>query len=98
MQHSQTVHPTEAGKAQLVLAELGNAARSGPIGPTTVLAYVARLKRIIATLGEYEDAADELAADALDEQRTRHQEIEAGRIIAFPARPRLYNGHGGHAA
>jgi len=89
---------TEAGKAQLALAELALAARCGPLGPATVLAYVARLQRQVALLAEYEEAADELAAEALDEQRARHEAIQAGTVLAFPARPRLYTGHGGNAA
>lgn len=90
--------PTEAGRAQLALADLASAARSGPIGPATVLACVARVQRHIARLAEYEETADWIAADALDEQRARFEAIQAGTVILFPARPRLYTGQGGTAA
>lgn len=89
---------TEAGKAQLALAELALAARCGPLGPATVLAYVARLQRHLVHLADYENAADEMAAEALDEFRAREEAIRTGAALAFPARPRLCTGRGGSAA
>lgn len=89
---------TEAGKAHLVLADLALAARSGPVGAPTILAYVARLQRQLAILAGYEEMADELANEALSMARARQAGIEAGIVLAFPARPRLHTGHGGNAA
>lgn len=91
-------YATEAEKARLTLAELANAARSAPVGPATVLAYVARLRRHVDLLAEYEDAADELATEALDAERARYLAIQSGQVIPFPSRPRIYTGQGGNAA
>ena len=89
---------TETDCACLTVAELANAARSGPVGPATVLAYVVRLQKHLVQLAKSEEAADEMANDALAEHRAREEAIRAGTVIAFPARRRMHIGHGGHAA
>ena len=87
-----------ANQARQTVAELALAARSGPVGPATVLAYTTRLHKLLLTLAEYEAVADEITADALDQHRATHAAIAAGDVLRFPTRPRLYTGTGGHAA
>jgi hypothetical protein len=85
-------------RARQALAELALAARSGPVGPTTILAYTARINRDLVFLAEYEAVADELAIEAQDAHRATQAALAAGTVIAFPTRPKLYTGTGGTAA
>lgn len=91
-------NPAIAAQARQALAELAAAARSGPVGAATVLAYTARIQRYLVTLGEFEAVTDELADEARQAERARAEAIRTGQALAFPKRPGLYTGTGGHAA
>lgn len=93
--------PCIAAQARQTLAELANAARSGPVGPLTILAYVARLQRHLVTLAEYEETLDRLADEDREAEATRRAAIRTGAALPFPERPGLHaGGHhpGGRAA
>ena len=102
-----------ATQARQTVAELALAARSGPVGPATVLAYTARLHKLLLTLAEFETISDELADEARELHEARHAALHAGTVIAFPIRPKMHvvmaqgagrgpgsggGGTGGHAA
>lgn len=87
-----------AAQARQALAELAAAARSGPVGPAIVLTYTARIQRHLVTLAEFEAVTDELADEAREAEHARAEAIRTGAALAFPTRPHLYTGTGGHAA
>lgn len=87
-----------ANQARQTVAELALAARSGPVGPATILAYTARLQKLLVTLNAYEEMADETAAETFDMLRAREAGLNAGTLVAFPTRPKMHTGTGGHAA
>lgn len=89
---------TYAGAAHQVLADLTIAAGRGPLGPATVLSYVARLRRLVVELGVQEEIVDNLADEARVAWHRRHEAIRTGEALAFPERRRQAAGHGGTAA
>lgn len=91
-------NPSIAAQARQALAELAAAARSGPVGPATVLTYTARIQRHLDTLAEFEAVTDELADEAREAEHARAEAIRSGAALPFPTRPGLYTGTGGHAA
>ncbi|MFN0183021.1 MAG: hypothetical protein ACKVQR_04295 [Aquabacterium sp.] len=95
-----TTHPVIAQQAQLALAELAIAARTGQITAAAVLAYVERIGKHLVQLAEYEAACDETAASHWDMVRAIQAAEATGKLARFPTRQRHSPGGntGGHAA
>ena len=89
--------PTIASQARAAVAELAMAARHGALGGGTVLAYTARLQKLLTTLAEFERHVDEATQEALDEARAREAARAAGTLVEFPRRQRFHTS-GGTAA
>lgn len=86
-----------AAQALQVTAELAMAARHGAIGAGTVLAYTARMQKLLCTLAAYEEALDHETEEARELEHTRRAALAAGTITALPIR-RRHASTGGTAA
>lgn len=96
--NTEGARPTYTQRAQLEVANLAIAARTGAVSAEGVLMAAGRLGSLLAILADYEAAMDAHTSEAQALELARENQLAAGNVVELRRPRRLGYGRGGNAA